>query len=241
MQSVEQTSGEEVRMLPPVDQLVAQIIAANRHRDYCIDIELGAARLDAFSVCAGVLRPELVTSLHLARFLARSRHLYRGRIAIDLGSGSGIQGVVMAISGAERVVLSDISPYAIMNTQLNVKSFGLQDRTVVLEGDLFSRFQEAGDLVVFNHPFFPGQPKDADYIERALRDDGELIHRFFDDAHHFASCVVMPFLHVAGETNDPGIQGPRHGYRVINHHRFQSTLELNPGDVSIYELSWPHS
>jgi len=220
--------------------LARAVLQANRHGTYRTDIVFNEhVFLHDFVVMRDVLRPELVASFLLAKHLAGSAESFAGRSVIDMGSGSGIQGVVMALKGATRVILTDDSPHAIENSKANVEVLELGDKVIVHKGDLFEGVESTADLIVFNHPFFPGQPRETDFIERSILDDGELIHRFLDDARNIAPRVIMPFLHVAGETNDPGIQGPRHGYKIHKQHRLRSTLELNPGDVSIYELASP--
>lgn len=221
------------------ERLLTKILDAHRHQRYALDITTGSCHLSGFIVHENVLRPELVTSWHLARFLAQESCLYKGRTAIDMGSGSGIQGVVMAMSGAHSVLLTDNASAAVQNSAANVEHFSLRSVASVVLGDLFVPVKHAVDVVVFNHPFFPGQPIKDIPVSAAIMDPGELIHHFLDEAPRFARKIIMPFFHPAGETNDPGIQAPKHGYKLANHHRIASKRGLHRGLISIYDFDCP--
>jgi release factor glutamine methyltransferase len=85
---------------------------------------------------------------------------------LDMGTGSGI-GAVFAARYAREVVAVDINPDAVRCARINVLLHGLEERVTVREGDLFAPVQgERFDLVLFNPPFLPGQPRDQ--FERAL-------------------------------------------------------------------------
>ena len=67
----------------------------------------------------------------------------------------------------------------------------------------------------------------------------ELIHRFFDTViEHLRSdgSIVMSYFHMAGETNNPYIQGPKHGFKVEERFRIDVNDGLQQGPFSIYEL-----
>lgn len=81
--------------------------------------------------------------------------------ALDLGTGSGI-GAVFAARRGHRVVAVDVNPEAVRCAQLNVLLHRLEDRVAVRQGDLFAAVAgEAFDLVLFNPPFFRGDPQGA--------------------------------------------------------------------------------
>lgn len=78
--------------------------------------------------------------------------------ALDLGTGSGIQAIVLAARGY-RVAAVDLNSKAVRCARANAVLNGLERQIEVHEGDLFApvgarRF----DLVVFNPPFFRGRP-----------------------------------------------------------------------------------
>lgn len=78
--------------------------------------------------------------------------------ALDLGTGSGVGGVFAARAGYA-VTAVDVNPEAVRCARINALLNGLEDRLEVLHGDLFApvagrRFE----LVLFNPPFFRGEP-----------------------------------------------------------------------------------
>lgn len=81
-------------------------------------------------------------------------------LVLDLGCGSGIGAVFSALRGA-RVVAVDINPEAIRCVRLNAILNRVDDRIEPRFGDLFEPVKnEHFDLVLFNPPFYRGQPKD---------------------------------------------------------------------------------
>jgi release factor glutamine methyltransferase len=96
-------------------------------------------------------------------------------VVLDLGTGSGVA-AVFAARWAGQVVAVDINPAAVRCAAINALLHGVEDRVEALHGDLFEpvlgrRF----DLVLFNPPYLPGQPRTT--FEQALRSEG-LAERF---------------------------------------------------------------
>lgn len=99
----------------------------------------------------------------------------RNASVLDLGTGSGVA-AVFAAQWAGHVVAVDINPAAVRCTRINALLHGVEHKVEVLHGDLFEpvlgrRF----DLILFNPPYLPGQPRTM--FERALRSEG-LAERF---------------------------------------------------------------
>lgn len=92
-------------------------------------------------------------SLHLARFLPKVN--MQGKEVLDLCTGSGIQGLIMASRGAI-VTAVDINERAVEITSLNAAFNELEDRMIVQQGDLF-RFKnnKKYDLIIANPLFLP--------------------------------------------------------------------------------------
>lgn len=224
------------------ENLLMKIREAHKHDDYKVDFELSEGYvLKKFNIHKGQLRSDIMTSGHLAKWLFFNNGLYQDKVAIDMGCGSGIHGVVMGLYGAKYVILTDLSEGATKNAEENVNQFGLSSISDVFQGDLFEKIQDKAGIIVFNHHFFSygcidNLTKPGFNISDC--NDDELIHRFLEDAKSHRTkdgVIIMPYWHVAGETNDPGIQAPKHGYKVIQH-KFISNLDLHPGQISIYEL-----
>jgi methylase of polypeptide subunit release factors len=93
-------------------------------------------------------------STHLVRALPAS---LRGKVVLDICSGSGIQGLVCASRGAKRVIGLEKSPLAVNLARFNAILNGLDDVVEVRESDLYSalRPDERFDFVVSNPPFMP--------------------------------------------------------------------------------------
>jgi len=87
----------------------------------------------------------------LARFLPPDGY----RSALDLCSGSGLLGVLMA-GRAPRVVAIDLDPVSVMVGAFNVELNGLSDRVSTRQGDVWQPVAgERFDLIAFNSPFVP--------------------------------------------------------------------------------------
>lgn len=82
-----------------------------------------------------------------------------GSRALDLGTGSGV-GAVFAARRGHQVVAVDLNPEAVRCARLNALLHRLEDRIEAREGDLFAPVAgETFDLVLFNPPFFRGEPR----------------------------------------------------------------------------------
>lgn len=74
-----------------------------------------------------------------------------------------------------------------------------------------------------------------------MMDQGNLVHRFLGGAKDYLDkngVIIMPFFHLAGLTNDPGIQAPRHGYEITQEYQLKVTTGLQQGNISIYEIKY---
>jgi len=97
-------------------------------------------------VIPGVITP----SIHSALFLEHTQ-IYAGEEVLDIGTGSGVQGI-FAADFARKVVSTDISSIAVKNAEINVKLHRLEKIVEVREGDLFGPINrdERFDVVLFN-------------------------------------------------------------------------------------------
>ena len=87
---------------------------------------------------------------------------------LDLGTGSGV-GAIFAARRAARVVATDINPEAVRCAQVNALVLHLDHKIQVRTGDLFEPVcDEQFDVILFNPPFYRGQPRDiADHAWRS--------------------------------------------------------------------------
>jgi len=82
-----------------------------------------------------------------------------GARALDMGTGSGASALLAARRGW-RVTAVDLNPQAVRCARLNVLWNGLEAAVDVRQGDLFAPVAgERFELVLFNPPFFRGEPQ----------------------------------------------------------------------------------
>jgi release factor glutamine methyltransferase len=124
-------------------------------------------RIDGVSlvVLPAVLNPVVFRSgAYLARTVATSpfaapRPGGSGGRALDMGTGSGV-GAIFAARRGFRTIGVDLNPEAVRCARANVLLSGLDERIEIRQGDLFAPVSgERFDLVLFNPPFFRGEPQ----------------------------------------------------------------------------------
>ena len=115
--------------------------------------------LHKFEVFPGVFNPATSFSgKFLAQVLFNNKHLFVEADVLDMACGSGILGIVCAISGAKSVICTDISHSASTNALHNAKLLGLTIKA--FHGNLFEALDRSlkFDCIVFNPPGFEGTP-----------------------------------------------------------------------------------
>jgi release factor glutamine methyltransferase len=143
---------------------------------------LGRVRIEEIDGVPLVVLPEVFnpavfrTGALLARAVAAWTPPRSGEIRVlDLGTGSGI-GAVFAARRGFRTAAVDINPHAVRCARINALLHRQEERIDVRQGDLFSPVAgERFDLVLFNPPFFRGEP--ASDLDRAWRGT-DVLERF---------------------------------------------------------------
>lgn len=104
---------------------------------------------------------------------------------LDIGSGTGIQAIQAALSGAQHVDAVDINQTAVGCTRYNVTMNNLSDRIDVWQSDLFSTIPEkAYDLIIANLPIVDVPEKQVRL--HSLYDPGfKYHHRLFRQAGEY--------------------------------------------------------
>jgi release factor glutamine methyltransferase len=98
-----------------------------------------------------------------------------GSSVLDLGTGSGVLGVVAA-AWAGSVVATDLNPAAVRCVRVNALLSGREQQIDARLGDLFAPVNgERFDAVLFNPPYYRGTPQ-TDF-ERAWRSE-DVVERF---------------------------------------------------------------
>jgi release factor glutamine methyltransferase len=122
-----------------------------------------------------VFHPGLFLSTPLLLGAIEDLELETGSLVLDLGTGTGICAISIALKGA-RVTATDISTIAVRCARTNVLINNLEDRVRVLEGDLFQPVEKQRfDLVIFNPPYYEGKP--GEWAGYAWRGEN-VLHRF---------------------------------------------------------------
>jgi release factor glutamine methyltransferase len=115
-----------------------------------------------------VFNPKL---LRTGEFLAHNLNrelIPEGASVLDMGTGSGI-GAVCAAQRAKEVIAADINPAAVRCARINAWLNGVEGRVETLQSDLFEALEgRTFDVVLFNPPFYRGEPEnDRDHAWRA--------------------------------------------------------------------------
>lgn len=216
-----------------VSKLLQKYQGPTHETDYFKDLGL-----DRFIVLEGVLSPEKSAQSPLfARFLYEHKNLYKNADVLELGSGSGILGIIMAKYGAKRVVATDIQDVCVRNIKENSLRYNL-DCIETRQGDLFECIDEKErfDLIVFNYPFFYGKPIKGNTISIAILDEGNIIKRFLSEGPRYFKPngkIITAFSEVAGKGNDPTIHAKKYGLYI----GVLETFETKTGKKFIYEVT----
>jgi GTP cyclohydrolase II len=184
--------------------------------------------LKNFQVFEHVLNPLLVSDARLfAKILYEKRKEYAGKSVMDIGTGSGMLGVVMALGGVKHVICSDISPEAVANARANIAGFDLDGSAQAIRSDLFAGLQgKKVDIIVFNHPYFASAPIPEEKISLAMMDAGDLLQRFLKVAKNHLNPggrIIMPYHEFAGAVNDPEKHAAQYGY-LVHTERYETSL-----------------
>jgi release factor glutamine methyltransferase len=127
----------------------------------------------------GVYKP-LDDSYLLAEQVEKLAH---GRV-LDLGTGTGLQGIVASLKGCE-VVFADINPLAVRCAQGN-SALNRAPGTFIVS-DLFSSIRGKFDCIVFNPPYLPEDPQNtgADVALDGGADGRVFINRFLKEYRNY--------------------------------------------------------
>ena len=103
------------------------------------------------------------------RFLAEQlpHFLQPHHAVLDMGTGTGI-GAIFAAQIAQHVTAVDINPEAVRCASINAMLNRAEDRVRICQSDLFAALADQQfDVILFNPPYFRGQP--ADHLDHAWR------------------------------------------------------------------------
>ena len=92
--------------------------------------------------------------------------LQKDSIAFDIGVGTGVLSVVLAMRGVQKILATDQSERALACALENITDLGLEDVVDILNVDLFPQGKAA--LIVCNPPWLPARPSSV--LEHAVYD-----------------------------------------------------------------------
>ena len=92
--------------------------------------------------------------------------LQKNSLAFDIGAGTGVLSVVLAIREIKKIIASDQDERAIACAQENIDRLNLNDQIEILKADLFPA--EKAALIVCNPPWLPARPSSS--LEHAVYD-----------------------------------------------------------------------
>jgi release factor glutamine methyltransferase len=109
-----------------------------------------------FEVGREVLIPRPETECLIEEVLRFYRPPGEGLWVLDIGTGSGAIGIVLARElPAARVAATDVSPGAIAVAHRNARVHGVAGRMEFVQGDLFAAISGDWDIVCSNPPYIP--------------------------------------------------------------------------------------
>ncbi|MFH1586758.1 MAG: HemK2/MTQ2 family protein methyltransferase [Candidatus Diapherotrites archaeon] len=92
--------------------------------------------------------------------LAESVEVGENSSVLDLGCGTGIQGINSLLKGAGKVVFSDLNPGAVENAKENVGKISSLEKAEFKESDLFAEISGKFDTIIFNPPYVHSERKE---------------------------------------------------------------------------------
>jgi hypothetical protein len=160
------------------------------------------------------------------------------RSALDLGTGTGIQGMCCS-KHSDRVVLTDINPRAVNLASFNVSLNGLEN-IEIREGNLFDAVRgETFDLITMNAPFAISPETRFIFRDGGMESD-RFIQKVLREAPAFLAedgyCqIAAQWAHIRGEDWKARIEGWLTGSGcdawVINHET------LRPDEYALFWIS----
>lgn len=120
----------------------------------------------------------------------------KGRV-LDMGTGTGIL-AEEAAKKAEHVLAADINKKAINYCKKNIKNKKIK----FVVSDLFSNVKGKFDLIIFNPPYLPADPRVKDLTIDGGKKGHEIIEKFLNTIHHYlysSGKILLVFSSLTGK------------------------------------------
>ena len=124
----------------------------------------------------------------------------RNKTFLDLGSGSGIQSKAALMSSAKSVLAVDINPESIKLLK--------KQKISAVKSNLFSNIKQKFDLIAFNPPYLPEDPREPKKSKQATtggKRGDEIILRFLKHAKSHLNSNGFILLLISSLTPKPRI------------------------------------
>ena len=126
----------------------------------------------------GVFSPVRGEYIELTLKARLPKALEENSIAFDIGVGTGVLSVILAIRGIEKIIATDFDDRAIACAQDNIHRLGLQSQIEILKANLFPPGKAA--LIICNPPWLPARPSSS--LEHAVYDpESRMLKGFLSD------------------------------------------------------------
>ena len=101
--------------------------------------------------------------------------LQKNSVAFDIGTGTGVLSVVLAVREISKIVATDSDQRAVICAQENIERLGLSSQVQIMKTHLFP--DEKAALIVCNPPWLPARPSSS--LEHAVYDPGSQMLKGF--------------------------------------------------------------
>ena len=145
---------------------------------------------------SGVTRPS--TALLRKSIFDSCQVAISGAVVADLYAGSGILGLEALSRGALRAYFIEIHHKVAGCIKENISTLGVEDKSHLLQGDVFSHFpkiEEPLDIVFLDPPYtigLEGYKKLLTFLEERKDQFSEGAHLYLEVASQFASSLTFP-------------------------------------------------
>jgi methylase of polypeptide subunit release factors len=103
--------------------------------------------------------------------------IQQNSIAFDIGTGTGVLAVVLALRDVQKIVATDLNDRAIACAKENIDSLGLDSQIEIQKANLFPAGKAA--LIVCNPPWLPARP--SSLLEHAVYDpESQMLKGFLE-------------------------------------------------------------